>query len=90
MHLQDVLSSADIRRSHSHLPVESSGTQDGGVQNIHPVGGRHDDNALVDPETVHLHQQLVQCLFTLVVAAAHTGAPASCHSINLVYKYDTG
>ena len=37
-------------------------TQNSRVQDIHTVGGRHDDDALIDTKAVHLYQQLVQRL----------------------------
>ena len=44
--------------------------------------------ALVDTETVHLHQQLVQRLLALVVAAAHAGAAPPRHGIDLIDEDD--
>ena len=86
MHFQDVLPAPHIRGAHGHFPVKTSRAQNGRIQNIHPVGGGHDNNALVDPKTVHLHQKLVQGLLPLVMPPAHAGAPAPGHSVNLVDK----
>ena len=41
-------------------------------------------------ETVHLHQQLVEGLLTLVMSAAKTRAAVATHRVNLVDKHDTG
>ena len=90
MYFQDFFPSFDIRSSHCYLTIKTSRTQNSRIQNIHAVGGRHNDNALVDAKAIHLHQQLVQCLFPLIVTAAHTGTPASCHCVNLINKYNTG
>ena len=89
MHLQDLFSSLYIRTSNTHFTVKSSRTQNCRIQNIHTVGRRHYDNAFVHTESVHLHQQLVQCLFTLIMTAAHTGTTSSCHRINLINENDT-
>ena len=72
-----------------HLPVETSRTHDRRVQNIHTVRRRHNDNSLIDTETVHLNEHLVQCLLALIVTAAHTGTTPSCDSIDLIDKHDT-
>ena len=53
-----------------HLTVKAARTQQRRVEDIPAVGSRHDDDAFVDGETVHLHQQLVQGLLALVVTAA--------------------
>ena len=57
--LQDLLPAPDVRQAHVDLPVEAAGAQQGGVQDIRPVGGRQDHHALVAAEAVHLHQELV-------------------------------
>ena len=56
MYFQNLFSATDIRGSHRYLTVETTGTQDCRIQNIHTVGGRHNDNALIDAETVHFYQ----------------------------------
>ena len=88
--LQNGLASADIRQAHIDLAVEAAGAQERVVQNVGPVGGRHDDDALVGAETVHLHQQLVEGLLTLVVAATETAASLAAHGVDLVDKDDGG
>ena len=73
-----------------YLAVKTSGAQQCLVQNVHAVGGGQDDNAAVGAETVHLGQQLVQCVLAFVVAAHSgcfgTGTP---YSVNLVDEHDT-
>ena len=59
MDVKDLLPAADIGLSNAHLPVKTAGTQDRRIQDIDPVGGRHDDDPLVDTEAVHFHQKLV-------------------------------
>ena len=59
MNLEDFLSPADIRQADVNLPVKAAGTQERIIQNIRAVGGRHNNDAFVIPETVHLHEELV-------------------------------
>ena len=56
MYLQYFFSATHIRSPHRYLTVETTGTQDRGIENIHTVRSCHDDNAFVDTETVHLYQ----------------------------------
>ena len=66
------------------------GPQQRRVEDVGPVGGRHDDDALVGLEAVHLDQQLVEGLLALVVTAAQTGAPVAPHGVDLVDEDDAG
>ena len=51
--------------------VEATGAQQGGVEDVGTVGRGDQDDAAAHVEAVHLHEQLVQRLLALVVAAAH-------------------
>ena len=59
MDLQDLLAALDVGQTHVHPTVEAAGTQQCVVKDVGPVGGRHDDDALVVVEAVHFHKQLV-------------------------------
>ena len=87
---QDLLAALDIGQAHIHLAVETAGTQQGFVQDVGAVGGRHDDDAVVGLEAVHLDQQLVQSLLALVVAAAQAGAALAAHGVDLIDEDDAG
>ena len=50
--------------------------QQGLVQDVRPVGAAQDDDPCLGAETVHLHQQLVERVLPLIVAASEA-APAS-------------
>ena len=88
--LEDLLAALDIGQTYIDLTVETAGTEQSFIQDIGPVGGRDDDNAVVGLEAVHLHQQLVQSLLTLIVAAAQTGAALAAHRVNLIDEHDAG
>ena len=89
MHLQDLLASFHIRTADDHLTVKAPWTQDSGIQNVDTVGrGQHND-AFMQPKAVHLDKQLIECLLTLIMAAAHTGSAASSDSVDLIDKDDT-
>ena len=87
--MQDFLSSADIRSSDMHLAVKSARTHNRRIQNIHPVRRSHYNNPFVNAKAVHFHQHLIQCLFPLVMSAAHTSTATSGNRVDLIDKYDT-
>ena len=89
MHRENLLAPCHIRSTHHDLAVKPARTHNGRVQDIHTIGGRHNNDSLVDAKSVHLHQHLVQGLLSFIVSATHTGSSAPCHSVNLVNKNDT-
>ena len=73
------------------LTIETSGTQEGRVEDFNAVGRRQNDDARVGAEAVHLCEQLVEGVFALVVSA-ECGVLASGASdgINFVDEDDAG
>jgi hypothetical protein len=57
-----------VRALDRHTPVEATWAQERFVQPIWAVGRSDDDDSLVCIKAIHLHQQLVQGLLTLVIA----------------------
>ena len=86
---QDFFSALDIRTSHTDFSVKSSRTEDCRIQNIHTVGRCHYDDTLIYPKTIHLYKKLVQCLLSLIMAAAHSGSSLTGYRIDLINKDDT-
>ena len=69
MHLQDFFTAFQIRQFNRHTSVETSRTGQCRVKGFRSVGGSQDNNTCVALKTIHLCQQLVQRLFTFVIAA---------------------
>jgi len=67
--LEDLQAPLDVGPAHVDLPVEAAGAQEGGVEDVGPVGGGDQDHPLGGLEAVHLDEQLVQGLLALVVAS---------------------
>ena len=84
MHGQYGLPSPDVRSRDHHLAVEPAGTEQGGVENVGAVGGRHDYYAFVSLESVHFHQQLVERLLPFVVTSSESRSPVPSHGVELV------
>ena len=88
VNLQNLRASTPIRRADIDLPVKPSGTEQGGIENILAVRRRDDNDALVCREAVHFHEQLIERLFALVVAAAETRPALTAYRVDFVDKYN--
>ena len=88
VHLQDGSRSSRSGSGHHDLAVEPAGPQEGGVEDVGPVGGGHHDHALGGVEAVHLREHLVEGLLALVVPAAEAGAPLAADGVDLVDEDD--
>ena len=83
---EDSLASFEVGIADCYLAVKSAGTQKRGVEDIGAVSRRDDYNALVCTEAVHLDEQLVQSLLTLIVSAAHACASVASDGVYLIDK----
>ena len=88
--LQNGLSPLDVRVRDGDLAVKTSGTEQGGVEDIGPVGGGDHDDAEVGGKAVHFHQQLVEGLLSFIVTAAHAGASVAADGVDLIDEDDGG
>src|SRR5580658_6979263 len=88
MYAKNFLAAFHIRSRHYHAPVESAGPEQRGIQHIRTVRGLDQDHAFIRFKTVHLHQQRVQSLFTLVVTAAQPRAAMPPDCVNFVDEND--
>ena len=66
---------------HKHLTIKTPGSQKRPIQDLRPVGRRHDHNAGAPIEAIHLDKQLVEGILALV-KASHRGRIAS-PSVNM-------
>ena len=90
MNAQNAFAPAHIGPCHDYAPVETARPQQRRIENIGAIGGRHQNDAFISVETVHLHQQLVQRLLALVVSAAEACAAVTSYGVNLVNEDDAG
>ena len=88
--LEDLVPALEVGTVDHDLPVEATGAQQRRIKHVRAVGRRHDDDVVLDVETVHLHEQLVQRLLTLVVTTAESGAAHAAHGVELVDEDDAG
>jgi hypothetical protein len=86
---QDGRPAGEVRRVDRDPPVEATRSQERRVQHLGPVGGGEDDDALGAAEPVHLGQDLVEGLLSLVVGAERGSAGAGLtDAVELVDEHD--
>ena len=89
VNLQDLLAALEVGQLHRHAAVKAAGARERRVEGLGAVRRGEDDDAGVSFEAVHLGQQLVERLLTLVVAA-HLAVALFADGVDLVDKDDTG
>ena len=77
VHFEDRLPAGAVGRLHRDPPVEPARAKQGLVEHVGPVGRADDDHAGGRVESVHLGEDLVQRLLSLVTAAEAATRAAS-------------
>ena len=77
-----------VGQSNGDVAIETTGALERAVEHVRAVGGRDDNHAIVALEAVHLNQQLVQGLLTLVVAALMAGGTLATNGVDFVDEDD--
>ena len=90
MDFKNLLATANIRQADIDLAVKTAWPQQRLIQHIRTVGGGDNNNALIAFKAVHFHQQLIESLLALVIAAAPATATVTTDRINLVDEYNAG
>mmetsp|Transcript_80025 Transcript_80025/g.203648 ORF Transcript_80025/g.203648 Transcript_80025/m.203648 type:complete len:409 (+) Transcript_80025:457-1683(+) len=88
VHLQDGSAALHIGRVHLDLPVETPWPNQCRVQDVRAIRGSQHDDTIVAFEPVHLRQELVDGLLTLVVALTESCTTLPAHRIDLVDEDD--
>ena len=82
--------SLDVRGREEDLSVEPPWSEEGGVKDIRSVGPSQDHHIGGRCEAIHLHQELVERVLSLVVTSEPSlPAPLPTDRIDLVNEYDT-
>src|SRR6266568_4610955 len=76
MDAQDGFAATSFRQIHRDLPVEAPRPQEGRIEHVRAVRGGQDDNGLIGLEAIQLHQQLLQRLFSFIIAGVSRCATA--------------
>jgi hypothetical protein len=89
MNLEDAETTVEVGTGHNHTSVETTGTHKRGVKHVRTVCCGDKDNALIALETVHLYEELIEGLLSLVVTATHAGATVATDGVDLIDEDDT-
>ena len=91
VHEEDLLTVVDVGKVYIDLTVEAARTQEGCVEDVGAVRSSQHDDTAIGAEAIHLGEELVQRILTLIVApeviVATTGTT---HRIDFVDEDDTG
>ena len=90
MHTENLQTACIVRSIYGDLTVKTTRTHQSGVENVRAVGGRDNDDSCVPLETIHLSEQLIERLFSLIVTTTHTGSTLTTDRIDLVDEHDAG
>ena len=91
MNIEDGLSLSQVGQVYVYLTVETACTEQCLVEHVYSVGGSEHDNTRVGAEAVHLGEQGVEGVLSLVVAAGGGAlAAGSSYGVNLVDEDDAG
>src|SRR5580700_7997435 len=89
MNPENLFTPLHIRFVNRNLSVETTGAHQSAIQHIRPVGGTQKNNCSVSTKAIHLYQQGVQSIFTLIVTAldkvSSAGAANGIYLINENY-----
>src|SRR5437868_2429267 len=90
VNLEDLPAADAVGPVDDDLTVEAARAQQGGVEDVGPVRRRDQNDVVLQLEPVHLDEQLVEGLLTLVVASAESGTAVAADCVDLVHEDDAG
>mmetsp|Transcript_72663 Transcript_72663/g.183960 ORF Transcript_72663/g.183960 Transcript_72663/m.183960 type:complete len:329 (-) Transcript_72663:657-1643(-) len=92
VHLEDGLPLVQIRLVDGNRSVEAARPNQRRIQDVHTVGACQHDDAGSGSKAIHLHQQLIESVLPLVIAASTEAAFATLatHCVDLIDEDDGG
>src|SRR5581483_3831964 len=90
MYFKDGEATTDVGLVEHYAAIEAARTQQRGIEHVGAVRGSNDDNICILIKAIHLNEQLVQGLLTLVVATGTRVSTLTTNRVNLVDEDDTG
>ena len=88
MNLEYILTSLEIRKFYRYSSVKSSRSEQCRIKRIRSVGCCKNDDTIVAFESIHLGEELVKCLLTLIIAAYLPVSPLT-YGIYLIDEHYT-
>ena len=90
MYLKNLFPPANIGQTHHYLTIESAWPKQGGVQYVRSVGRGDHNDTIIQFKTIHLHEELVQGLLTLIVTTTQASAAMATHCVDLIDEDNAG
>src|SRR5262245_13859413 len=90
MDSEDFFTAANVRTAHDNPAIKTPGSQKRRIEHVGPVCRRHQDDAFIRFETVHLDQQLIQRLLALIMSATEASATMTPNRVDFIDKDDAG
>ena len=84
VHTENTFSPFDIRPIDHDSSVKAARTQQGRVEHVRTVGRGNENNSFVRFKSVHLDQELIECLLSLVMPSAQAGTTMAADRIDLI------
>src|SRR5205085_8097704 len=75
---------------YDNTSIKSPRTKQRRIQNVRTVGRSDQNHPIVRFKSIHLDEQLIQCLFALIVTTAEARAAMAADRVNLVDEDDAG
>src|SRR3989344_5217946 len=86
MNGENLLTVISVRQIKRYSPIKASRAQKSGVKHVRTVSRRHNYHLFIRFETIELDQNLIECLFALIIPSPHTRTTHSSHGIYFVHE----
>ena len=90
MHLENLNTTPHVRSIHHDLPIKPPRSEQGRVENIWPVSRSNQDHTFCRIKPIHLDEQLIERLFTLIMTSTQPCSTKSANGINFIDKNNAG
>src|SRR5438874_2019464 len=90
MNPENFFAAFDVGEIDGDLAIESARAEQRWIQDIGPVRSRDNDDTFLGIESVHLDQERIKCLLTLIVTAADAVAAVAADRVDFIDKNDAG
>ena len=87
---QNFFPAFNIGEINRDLAIESAGAEQRRIKDIGPVGSRDNDDTFLGIESVHLHEERIECLLALIMTAANPVAAVPTDRVNFVDENNAG
>src|SRR5947207_14680344 len=90
MHPQNFFATFHVGQIDRDLAIETTRTQQRGIEHIRSIRSCDDDDAFLRIEAVHLDEECVERLFALVMAATNAAAAMPAHRGEFIVDNNAG